>query len=139
MPRLTLARGRLLRREGDIPRATQLLTHARELFHASGHLALELEATIELARATLDSDQLETAEKRLDGVIRAAARSRLRPLLCRARLARAGAAMARGDSERALEQIDRARDLATEFDGVRMLRASHELRELLDVGSAADP
>ena len=99
---------------------------------------LELETTIELARARLDSNDAELADELLAEVIRATERSRLRPLLCEALVTRSLVSFALGEPQRALQEIEKATGLATEFDGRRFIGEAERSRQLIDVANTAN-
>ena len=136
LPHLTLVRGRLMREQQDTQGALRSLMLAKQLFQQSGHVALELETTIELARARLDSNDAQLADELLAEVIRATERSRLRPLLCEALVTRSQVSFALGEPQRALQQIETANSLAAEFDGRRFMSEAEQFRRLIDANAS---
>ena len=138
LPLLTLLRGRLMREQQDTQGALRSLMLAKQLFQESGHVALELEATIELARARLDANDVQSADELVAEVIRAAERSRLRPLLSEALVTRSRVSFAHGEPQRALQEIEQAIGLATEFDGRRFMKEAERFRQLIDGANASN-
>ena len=135
-PHLTLIRGSLMRRQGRIEDAARLLSSTQNVSRERGALTLEVKASIELARARLDAKQIDSAAAILFDVIHAVERRRLRPLLSEALLTRARVSVARGESLDALEDIEKARDIATAFDGRRMMDEAEHLMSVL--GASVD-
>ena len=131
-PLLQLVRGILLRTKGDAKSASSTLVASRELSQKSGYLELELEATLELARARLDANDVRMASELLSRVIRTIEGRRLRPLQAIASTSRAELYIALGEPERALVEIEQSITIATEFDGVRIVERAEDLRRKMD-------
>ena len=137
LPHLTLVRGKLMREQQETQSALRSLMATKRLFQQSGHVALELETTIELARARLDANDVRSADELVAEVIRTTERSRLRPLLSEAFLTGSQVSAALGEPQRALEQIEKAHGLATEFDGRRFMNEAEQFRRLIDAADAS--
>ncbi|GMR23353.1 MAG: hypothetical protein BMS9Abin37_1773 [Acidobacteriota bacterium] len=137
LPLLQLVRGTLKREQQDIQGALRSLMLAKQLSRQSGHAALELEATIELARAQLDDKEPQLADELLAEVIRTTERSRLRPLLSEALVTRSRVSFALGEPQRALQEIEEAIGLATEFDGRRFMKEAVRFRRFINSANAS--
>ena len=112
-PLLKLVQGTLLRKMRDTDEAASALREARTRSQQNGHLLLELESSLELARARLDASDAGAAEELLTEVLDAANRRRLRPIHAEALAVLAEVYVVRGESQGALSAIESSIHLAT--------------------------
>ena len=122
----------LFRRKGATKSASSALVASRDLSQKNGYLELELEATLELARARLDANDVRIASELLSQVIATIERRRLRPLQSIAHASSAELYIALGKPDRALVEIEKSITIASEFDGVRIVEHAEHLRRKID-------